>query len=84
MSQARHRAAPGQGHLRPEPPYQINRRGLSRSFQVTNVFGQYERLENPGCAVLWSTVYRYGLLEKYRQSAGSARSQPRKFEPIST
>jgi len=37
------------------PPYQINRRGLSRSFQVTNVFANMSVWENLRCAVLWAT-----------------------------
>jgi branched-chain amino acid transport system ATP-binding protein len=43
------------------PPYQINRRGLSRSFQVTNVFGNMSVWENLRCAVLWATGHRYAF-----------------------
>ena len=43
------------------PPYQINRRGLSRSFQVTNVFANMSVWENIRCAVLWSTGHRYAF-----------------------
>src|SRR5438045_8461197 len=43
------------------PPYQINRRGLSRSFQVTNVFATMSVWENLRCAVLWSTGQRYAF-----------------------
>ena len=43
------------------PPYQINRRGLSRSFQVTNVFANMTVWENLRCAVLWSTGQRYAF-----------------------
>ncbi|MBR1211026.1 ABC transporter ATP-binding protein [Bradyrhizobium sp. JYMT SZCCT0180] len=43
------------------PPYQINRRGLSRSFQVTNVFASMSVWENLRCAVLWATGYRYAF-----------------------
>ena len=43
------------------PPYQINRRGLSRSFQVTNVFTNMSVWENLRCAVLWATGYRYAF-----------------------
>jgi branched-chain amino acid transport system ATP-binding protein len=43
------------------PPYQINRRGLSRSFQVTNVFAKMSVWENLRCAVLWSTGHRYAF-----------------------
>src|SRR5665213_3489015 len=43
------------------PPYQINRRGLSRSFQVTNVFASMTVWENLRCAVLWATGQRYAF-----------------------
>jgi branched-chain amino acid transport system ATP-binding protein len=43
------------------PPYQINRRGLSRSFQVTNVFANMTVWENLRCAVLWPTGQRYAF-----------------------
>ncbi len=40
-------------------PYQINRLGLSRSFQITNIFPKLSVFENLRCAVLWSLGYRY-------------------------
>lgn len=40
-------------------PFEINRRGLSRSFQVTNLFPKLSVWENARCAVLWSTGHRY-------------------------
>src|SRR5260370_32590961 len=43
------------------PPYQINRRGLSRSFQVTNVFANMSVWENLRCALLWPTAHRYAF-----------------------
>jgi branched-chain amino acid transport system ATP-binding protein len=42
-----------------QPPYQINRQGLSRSFQITNIFPKLSVFENLRCAVLWSLGYRY-------------------------
>ena len=42
-------------------PYQINRLGLSRSFQITNIFHQLSVFENLRCAVLWSLGYRYSF-----------------------
>jgi branched-chain amino acid transport system ATP-binding protein len=42
-------------------PYQINRRGLSRSFQVTNIFPRLSVWENVRCAVLWSMGYKYSF-----------------------
>ena len=41
--------------------YQINRRGLSRSFQITNVFARMSVWENVRCGVLWSTGERYAF-----------------------
>jgi branched-chain amino acid transport system ATP-binding protein len=43
------------------PPHQINRRGLSRSFQVTNIFPRLSVWENVRCAVLWSLGYKYSF-----------------------
>jgi branched-chain amino acid transport system ATP-binding protein len=43
------------------PPYQINRRGLSRSFQVSNVFSKMSVWENIRCAILWATGHRYAF-----------------------
>src|SRR6478672_6484541 len=43
------------------PPYQINRRGLSRSFQVTNVFANMSVWENLRCAVLWTDGLHYSF-----------------------
>ncbi len=42
-------------------PFQINRRGLSRSFQVTNIFPRLSVYENIRCGVLWSLGYRYAF-----------------------
>jgi branched-chain amino acid transport system ATP-binding protein len=43
------------------PPYEVNRRGLSRSFQVSNLFTRLSVFENLRCAVLWSLGYRYAF-----------------------
>jgi len=42
-------------------PFEINRRGLSRSFQITNIFHRLTVFENLRCAVLWSLGYRYSF-----------------------
>ena len=42
-------------------PFEINRRGLSRSFQVTNVFANMTVWENVRCAVLWAAGDRYSF-----------------------
>ncbi|HLX30493.1 MAG TPA: ABC transporter ATP-binding protein [Casimicrobiaceae bacterium] len=48
-------------------PHVINRRGLARSFQVTNVFSQLSVFENVRCAALWSLGCRYSC---WRNVAG--------------
>jgi branched-chain amino acid transport system ATP-binding protein len=42
-------------------PFQINRRGLSRSFQITNIFHRLSVFENLRCSVLWSLGYKYSF-----------------------
>ena len=42
-------------------PYQINRLGLSRSFQITNLFHRLSVFENLRCSVLWSLGHRYSF-----------------------
>jgi branched-chain amino acid transport system ATP-binding protein len=42
-------------------PYEINRLGLARSFQVSNLFTRLSAFENIRCAVLWSLGYRYSF-----------------------
>jgi ABC-type branched-subunit amino acid transport system ATPase component len=42
-------------------PYEINRRGLARSFQVSNLFTRLSVFENIRCAVLWSQGHRYSF-----------------------
>jgi branched-chain amino acid transport system ATP-binding protein len=42
-------------------PYDINRRGLARSFQVSNLFPRLSVFENLRCAVLWSMGQRYAF-----------------------
>jgi branched-chain amino acid transport system ATP-binding protein len=56
----------GQIHLHGEridgrPPYEVNRKGLARSFQVSNLFAGLSAFENLRCAVLWSLGYRYAF-----------------------
>ena len=42
-------------------PYEINRLGLARSFQVSNLFTHLSVFENLRCAVLWSLGYKYSF-----------------------
>jgi branched-chain amino acid transport system ATP-binding protein len=55
-------------------PFQINRKGLSRSFQITNIFHNLSVFENLRCAVLWSLGYRYAF---WRRLAGLADARLR-------
>lgn len=44
-------------------PYEINRMGLSRSFQITNIFPKLSVFENLRCSVLWSLGYKYSFFK---------------------
>ena len=48
--------------LKGKKPFEINRLGLSRSFQITNIFPKLSVFENLRCGVLWSLGYRYTFL----------------------
>ncbi len=39
----------------------INRKGLARSFQITNIFQKLSVYENIRCAVMWSLGYKYSF-----------------------
>ncbi|MDP1692309.1 MAG: ABC transporter ATP-binding protein [Burkholderiaceae bacterium] len=43
------------------PPFEINRLGLARSFQVSNLFIRLSVFENIRCAVLWHLGYKYAF-----------------------
>lgn len=42
-------------------PHEINRRGLCRSFQITNIFSHLSVFDNVRCALLWPMGYRYSF-----------------------
>ena len=42
-------------------PHEINRLGLARSFQVTNIFPRMSVYENVRCGLLWSTGHKYSF-----------------------
>lgn len=58
-------------------PQLINRRGLSRSFQVTNVFPRLSVWENVRCATLWAMGYKYCF---WRRVGGLEDAQQRTEE----
>jgi branched-chain amino acid transport system ATP-binding protein len=47
--------------LNGKKPFEINRLGLSRSFQITNIFPKLSVFENLRCGVLWSLGYKYSF-----------------------
>ena len=49
------------GDLAGLKPFEINRRGLARSFQITNIFGNLSVFENIRCAVLYPLGYKYSF-----------------------
>ena len=52
------------GHeIQGKRPFEINRLGLSRSFQITNIFPKLSVFENLRCGVLWSLGYKYSFLK---------------------
>jgi branched-chain amino acid transport system ATP-binding protein len=60
------RPSSGEARLHGRPitglsPFEINRRGLSRSFQITNIFPKMSVEENLRCAALWSLGYKYAF-----------------------
>jgi branched-chain amino acid transport system ATP-binding protein len=42
-------------------PHEINRLGLSRSFQITSIFPRMTVFENIRCGLLWARGYRYSF-----------------------
>jgi branched-chain amino acid transport system ATP-binding protein len=63
-------------------PYQINRRGLARSFQVTNIFPRLTVFENLRCSVLWSLGYRYSIWRRVDNLADANEQAERTLEQI--
>jgi branched-chain amino acid transport system ATP-binding protein len=59
-------------------PHEINRKGLSRSFQVTNIFHRMSVYENIRCGVLWSLGYRYSFWHR----VGGLREVKRRAEEV--
>jgi branched-chain amino acid transport system ATP-binding protein len=58
--------------------------GLSRSFQITNIFPKMTVFENVRCSLLWSQGYRYSfwnLVGRSRGADGRGRRDPRTDQP---
>ncbi|WP_420393670.1 ABC transporter ATP-binding protein [Acuticoccus sp.] len=63
------------------PAYEVNRRGLSRSFQVSSVFANMTVRENVRCAVLWSLGERYAF---WRSASASRQVQEKTADVLAT
>ena len=44
-------------------PHDINRKGLARSFQVTNIFPKMTVAENIRCGMIWAKNYKYSIFK---------------------
>jgi branched-chain amino acid transport system ATP-binding protein len=63
-------------------PFQINRKGLSRSFQITNIFHNLSVFENLRCAVLWSLGYKYSFWHRLARLEDARRRADEVLESI--
>ena len=65
-----------------ERAFKIARRGLARSFQVTNIFPRLTVRENVRCSVLWSMGYRYDFLRRCERLRDANERADRTLEQI--
>ena len=56
-------------------PQEINRLGLSRSFQITSIFPRMSVFENIRCGLLWSHGYRYSFWNLLEPAEGAQRGR---------
>ena len=61
-------------------PQEINRLGLSRSFQITSIFPRLTVFENVRCGLLWSRGYRYSFWHLLGRQKELNRSAERLLE----
>ena len=59
-------------------PFEINRKGLSRSFQVTNIFHNLSVYENIRCGEFWAAGYRYSFWHR----VGGLKDVQRRAEEV--
>ncbi|QCF24812.1 ABC transporter ATP-binding protein [Hydrocarboniclastica marina] len=58
------------------PPHRVNRKGLSRSFQVTNLFQNMTVIQNLRCSLLWAAGHKYAFWKSVlSQKALTARAE---------
>lgn len=63
-------------------PYQINRKGLSRSFQVSNIFPTMSVFENMRCALMWSRGTGYCFWRRATRCKGLDEETRRLLDEI--
>jgi branched-chain amino acid transport system ATP-binding protein len=63
-------------------PFEINRLGLSRSFQITNLFNRLSVFENLRCAVLWSLGHRYAFWKNLNRLADAEERAEQVLERV--
>lgn len=63
-------------------PFQINRMGLSRSFQITNIFPKMTVFENVRCSLLWTKGYKYSFWHMVSRSRDLTQSAEAILEQI--
>jgi branched-chain amino acid transport system ATP-binding protein len=63
-------------------PFEIRRRGLSRSFQITNLFHNLSVFDNVRCAVLWPLGYRYSFWHRLSRLRDAAECADQIIEAI--
>jgi branched-chain amino acid transport system ATP-binding protein len=63
-------------------PFEINRMGLSRSFQITNIFPRMTVFENVRCSLLWSRGYKYSFWTLVNRQTGLNEEADRILDEI--
>ena len=63
-------------------PQEINRLGLSRSFQITSIFPRMTVFENIRCGLLWSQGYRYSFWHLLGRQKGLNMAAERLLERL--
>ncbi len=63
-------------------PFEIHRRGLSRSFQITNLFHNLSVFDNVRCALLWPLGYRYSFWHRLSRLRDAAERADQIIEAI--
>ena len=63
-------------------PHDINRKGLARSFQVTNIFPKMTVAENIRCGMLWAKDYKYSIFKLVNNENESNKSTSEILEEL--